>query len=64
MMMGIALLWDYYEPPADAVLIASGTLHATAPKHLWIPDSVSPIGTESYTSYRQKELGKSGMRLW
>jgi riboflavin biosynthesis pyrimidine reductase len=48
---------------ADAVMIASGTLQATAPEHLWIPDSVSPIGTESYASYRRRDLGKSAMPL-
>ena len=47
---------------ADAVMIASGTLQATPREHLWIPDSVSPIGTESYASYR-RELGKSEMPL-
>ncbi len=50
---------------ADAVLIASGTLHATALEYWWIPDSVSPIGTESYTSYRQKEnLANPVCCLW
>jgi riboflavin biosynthesis pyrimidine reductase len=48
---------------ADAVMIASGTLQATAPEHLWIPGSVSPIGTETYASYRRRELGKSEMPL-
>ena len=47
----------------DAVMIASGTLQATVPEHLWIPGSVSPIGTESYASYRRRELGKSEMPL-
>jgi len=48
---------------ADAVMIASGTLHATAPEHVWIPGSVFPIGTESYASYRRRDLSKFELPL-
>lgn len=44
---------------ADAVMVGSGTLHATSPKHLWIADSVYAGAKELYAAYRKDVLGKS-----
>ena len=43
---------------ADAVMIGSGTLHATHPAHLWIAGSVYPEAGELYAAYRAGVLGK------
>jgi riboflavin biosynthesis pyrimidine reductase len=43
---------------ADAVMVGSGTLHATAPDHLWIPEYMYPKAAEAYRIYRQTVLGK------
>ena len=43
---------------ADAVMVGAGTLHATAPDHLWIPEYMYPKAAEAYRIYRQTVLGK------
>jgi riboflavin biosynthesis pyrimidine reductase len=42
---------------ADAVLVGSGTLHATHPRHLWVAESVYRDAQELYAELR-KALGK------
>jgi riboflavin biosynthesis pyrimidine reductase len=37
---------------ADAVLVASGTVNAVSPAHLWLPEYVHPIQRDSYSYYR------------
>src|ERR1035438_6403929 len=44
---------------ADAVMVGSGTLHATAPDHLWIPEYMYPKAAEAYRIYRQTVLSKA-----
>ena len=43
---------------ADAVIIGSGTLHATSPKHVWTAAKVYPAASELYNQYRQEVLKK------
>jgi riboflavin biosynthesis pyrimidine reductase len=43
---------------ADAVMVGSGTLHATAPDHLWIPEYMYPDAAEAYRLHRQTVLAK------
>lgn len=43
---------------ADAVMVGSGTVHATAPGHAWVAESVYPEGREIYAAYRAGILGK------
>jgi riboflavin biosynthesis pyrimidine reductase len=38
---------------ADAVMIGSGTLLATSPDHLWIPEYMYPEAADLYRTYRQ-----------
>jgi riboflavin biosynthesis pyrimidine reductase len=42
---------------ADAVMIGSGTLHATDPAHVWTPEAVYREAKELYASYRKDVLG-------
>src|SRR5215467_3298730 len=42
---------------ADAVLVASGTLHATHPRHLWVSESVYRDAQDLYAELR-RGLGK------
>lgn len=43
---------------ADAIMVGSGTLHATAPDHLWIPEFMYSKAAEVYRIYRQTVLRK------
>jgi len=44
---------------ADAIMVGSGTLHATAPGHRWIPEEfMYSQAAEFYRIYRQTVLGK------
>jgi riboflavin biosynthesis pyrimidine reductase len=43
---------------ADAIMVGSGTLHATAADHLWIPEYIYPEAAEAYKIYRQTVLRK------
>ncbi|HLK50741.1 MAG TPA: dihydrofolate reductase family protein [Bryobacteraceae bacterium] len=47
----------------DAVMIGSGTLHATAPGHLWTAESIYPEAAEIYDRYRKDILKKPGPPL-
>lgn len=42
----------------DAVMVGAGTVHATAPGHAWVPESVCPEAKELYSTYRTEGLGK------
>ncbi len=42
---------------ADAVMVGSGTLHATHPRHIWTAEAVYRDAAELYTGLR-RELGK------
>lgn len=48
---------------ADAVIIGSGTLHATSPKHVWTAAKVYPAASELYNQYRQEVLKKPASPL-
>ena len=37
---------------ADAVLVASGTVSAVSPEHLWLPEFIYPAERDSYAYYR------------
>jgi len=37
---------------ADAVLVASGTVNAISPEHLWLPEFIYPAERDSYAYYR------------
>jgi riboflavin biosynthesis pyrimidine reductase len=43
---------------ADAVMMGSGTLHQTAPEHLFVAARVYPEARELYSRYRSEVLGK------
>ena len=43
---------------ADAVMVGSGTLHATAPRHLWTAGYIYPPAAALYDHYRRHVLGK------
>jgi riboflavin biosynthesis pyrimidine reductase len=43
---------------ADVVMAGSGTLHATAPEHLWIPECIYPQAAELYRDFRRNVLEK------
>ena len=43
---------------ADAVMVGSGTLHATDPRHVWVPGSVYSEAAPLYAQYRREVLGK------
>ena len=43
---------------ADAVMVGSETVHATASGHVWVPESVYPEARELYAAYRTNSLGK------
>ena len=43
---------------ADAVMVGAGTVHATAPRHTWVPESVYPEAKELYAAYRTDVLRK------
>jgi riboflavin biosynthesis pyrimidine reductase len=43
---------------ADAVVVGSGTLHQTAPEHLFVADIVSPGARDLYARYRSEALKK------
>ena len=55
----IASSWVFCGLTADAVMVGSGTLHATAPDHLWIPEYMYPKAAEAYRIYRQTVLSKA-----
>ncbi len=48
---------------ADAVMMGSGTLHQTAPEHLFVAARVYPEARELYARYRSEALKKSGPPL-
>jgi len=48
---------------ADAVVVGSGTLHQTAPDHLFIADRVYPGARELYARYRSDALRKTAPPL-
>ena len=43
---------------ACAVIIGAGTLRATAPGHLWLPEHIYPEARELYAQYRREVLAK------
>jgi riboflavin biosynthesis pyrimidine reductase len=43
---------------ADAVMVASGTFHQTAPDHLFVADRVYPKARDLYARYRSEALHK------
>jgi riboflavin biosynthesis pyrimidine reductase len=43
---------------ADAVMVGSGTLHQTAPEHLFVADRVCPGARDLYARYRSEALQK------
>jgi riboflavin biosynthesis pyrimidine reductase len=43
---------------ADAVMVGSGTLHQTAPQHLFVADRVFPEARDLYARYRHEVLKK------
>src|ERR1017187_9673460 len=44
---------------ADAVMVGSGTLHETAPEHLFVADRVFPEAHDLYERYRHEVLKKT-----
>ena len=48
---------------ADAVMVGSGTLHQTAPEHLFVADSVCPGAHDLYARYRSEALKKTAPPL-
>ena len=44
---------------ADAVLVASGTVNAISPEHLWLPEYIYPAQKDSYSYYRSVSLRKT-----
>jgi riboflavin biosynthesis pyrimidine reductase len=48
---------------ADAVMVGSGTLHETAPEHLFVADRVYPQARELYARYRSEALKKTAPPL-
>jgi riboflavin biosynthesis pyrimidine reductase len=48
---------------ADAVMMGSGTLHQTAPEHLFVAARVYPEARELYSSYRSEVLRKKAPPL-
>ena len=44
---------------ACAVIIGAGTLRATAPGHLWLPEHIYPEARELYAQYRREVLAKA-----
>src|ERR1022692_3348785 len=48
---------------ADAVMVGSGTLHQTAPEHLFVADSIYPAARDLYAQYRSKALKKTAPPL-
>jgi len=44
---------------ADAVMVGSGTLHETAPEHLFVADRVWPQARDLYARYRSEILEKT-----
>jgi riboflavin biosynthesis pyrimidine reductase len=48
---------------ADAVMVGSGTLHQTAPDHLFIADRVYPGARDLYARYRSDALRKTAPPL-
>jgi riboflavin biosynthesis pyrimidine reductase len=48
---------------ADAVMMGSGTLHQTAPEHLFVAARVYPEGREMYARYRSEILRKKAPPL-
>jgi riboflavin biosynthesis pyrimidine reductase len=48
---------------ADAVMVGSGTLHQTAPEHLFVADRVCPEASDLYARYRSETLKKTAPPL-
>jgi riboflavin biosynthesis pyrimidine reductase len=48
---------------ADAVMVGSGTLHQTAPEHLFVADRVFPEARDLYARYRLEALKKTAPPL-
>ena len=48
---------------ADAVMVGSGTLHETAPEHLFVADRVFPEAHDLYERYRHEVLKKTAPPL-
>jgi riboflavin biosynthesis pyrimidine reductase len=48
---------------ADAVMVGSGTLHETAPEHLFVADRVFPQARDLYAHYRSDALKKTAPPL-
>jgi riboflavin biosynthesis pyrimidine reductase len=48
---------------ADAVMMGSGTLHQTAPEHLFVAGRVYPEARELYSNYRSEVLRKNAPPL-
>jgi riboflavin biosynthesis pyrimidine reductase len=48
---------------ADAVMVGSGTLHQTAPEHLFVADSAYPAAHDLYARYRSEALKKTAPPL-
>ena len=44
---------------ACAVIVGAGTLRATAPGHLWLPEHIYPEARELYAQYRREVLAKA-----
>ena len=49
---GDRLIMGLLRASADAVLIASGTVNAVSPEHLWLPEYICPAKKDSYGYYR------------
>ena len=48
---------------ADAVMVGSGTLHQTAPEHLFVAERVFPKARDLYARYRSEALKKTAPPL-
>ena len=48
---------------ADAVMVGAGTLHQTAPEHLFVADHVWPQARDLYARYRSEALQKTAPPL-
>jgi riboflavin biosynthesis pyrimidine reductase len=48
---------------ADAVMIGSGTLHETSPKHVWTAEAVNREAKALYDDFRQNVLRKPALPL-